>query len=188
MRVAVSQDAAGLDRSRGQTRMAEALADDHRRLAEPRLRVANGAAHVERHVVRPPVVDSNRGAHRFIGVDERGQWLVLDGHHVERVGQQVRALRHHDGEGLPHVPHHVPREHGHGERPVLVDARAPCHHGPADLGQVGGRPDRDDAGEAERLAGLDLEDAGVGVSTPDHAQVQHARPREIFEEAPGAHK
>ena len=168
--------------------MTESLAYHDRRLAEARLGVADGAAHMERRVVRPPLVDSHRGAERLLGVDEGDERLVLDGDHLEGVGQEVRALGHHHGQRLAHVAHHVPGEHGHGEGPILMDARAPRHHRPADLGQVGGCPHRDDAGALERLTGLDLQDARMGVGTPEHAQVQHARPREIVEEATGAHE
>ena len=118
-------------------------------------------------------------------VNARGQRLVVHHDHVRRVFGDIARARDDDGDRLADEtdlvlrqrPRHVNlldrgMRHVKGKRAVA--------HG---LGQVGLRQHGDDAGEFPRLRRVNAFDQRVGVLAAHEGRVQHARHREVVDEA-----
>lgn len=106
----------------------------------------------------------------LVGPGDHGQGLVLDGDRGQCGGGLARGLGDDHGDGVAHVAHGVPGEHGAGAgksvgvgREVALDPAGypdagQRHH----VGEVGGGGHLQHAGQLLRRLGLDGEDPGVG--------------------------
>ncbi len=99
------------------------------------------------------------------------------------IGHAIGVNGDQDGDGLPHVPHFLPCEHG-----LTVRAQARCGHQRRDatleLRQILTGEDRQHPLQSGRLRAIDLEDARVGVDAPDDAEVEHPGEPLIIEVPP----
>ena len=88
--VVLGAEPARLDRHRRHAPVGRVILDDHRGLGERAIDVADDLADAPDDVARPGVHLGRPGAHRRLGVDHRGQRLVLDADELGRVGRHVR--------------------------------------------------------------------------------------------------
>ncbi len=184
--IAVRDGTARLDGRGAETRMPQALADDEMRPGHRRFRVTDGAAGHDRGVVGPALVQPRSGRERRFGRRQGRQRCVLDGHRVERVGEEREALRHHDGHRLPDVADHVPGQHGLRPRASLLRAAVGGRHVWRDRAEICGAPGEDDAGKAPGRVGGHGDEPRVGLGAPDDAEMQEPVAREVVEETPAA--
>ncbi len=180
IRVRIGEDAPGLDRHPGDPRMVQALLDDEVRRRQRGLHRAGRAPNDDGRIVGPVRVDPVVAPRRRVDRHHRREGLVVDGHRVHRVGEAIGVVRHHDGDGLADVAHHLA-----GQRDLDVGARArrAAERGrdPArDLGKVGGGEDED---TRQRPGGVraDAGDASVRVKASHHAEVKRVRPAQVVE-------
>jgi len=97
--------------------------------------------------------------------------LELDDHSLDRIRQTVRIISDHGGDGLPDVPHVLPREHGLA---IRAQARGRDERGDRrrELRQILEGEHGEDPVKATRLGSINLADARVGVRAPDHTEVE----------------
>ncbi len=103
-------------------------------------------------------------------VVDRGQRLVLDGDRAHGIARLLQRLGGDDRHGLAVVAHAVAREHGLVGELQAVGLRA---------GHVVVREHGVDAGQLQRRADVDRDDARVGVRAAQRRAVQHAGDVEV---------
>ena len=186
LRIAEGEHAARLDGHGGDPRVAQLLLHDQVGGGEGALGVADRAAHDHRGVVGPGRVDAMRASRRRLRRRDRGQGIVVDEDGVHRVAQAIRIVRDDHGHRLADVPHDVGRQHdlhvGLGAGRAAERRRDPAR----DLGQIGGRVNREHARDGARVVRRDAPEARVGVEASHDAQVRGVRPTEVVEVAPAA--
>jgi hypothetical protein len=134
----VGYEAARLERDRGVPLAADALLNDQVGRRERVLNVAR--AHVDlRRDVAIRAIEQRRGGtgHRFAGVEQRGQRLVLELDLRRRVLRHVAALGDDDRDGLSGVADAVARQR-RLEVPLHPGLRVHPDRDPGLLGHVGG--------------------------------------------------
>ncbi len=169
--VVVAEDDPRLDRSRDQTRCADARADDGAGGGEGARHVAGRAAPVQDHVAGRLVVERRRalGGGR---VDEGRQLVDLDGHPLGGVGRLLRRVGDDERDGLAHVADAPAREHrmrdGRELGALAADERERREALHLRCGQ-----DRPDARTRPRGVRVDAEQAPVRVHAADEGGVEH---------------
>ncbi|CAH0267232.1 hypothetical protein SRABI128_03297 [Microbacterium sp. Bi128] len=106
------------------------------------------------------VQQGSAGAARVLGIEDGGEHGVL---HADRAAAGIRGLRrlgHDRGDPLAHVPHDVVE---HARVVGIVGAVFVAAGGVTDVGDVGVGEHRDDAGDRERVDGVDGGDPRVRV-------------------------
>ena len=138
---------------------------------EVALDVAEAEGALQRDVVRPALGMKHRVAARrdgVLGVDHRGQQLVLHVDEVDGVLGDVAALRHHRGHGLAHVADPIRGDAVLGDRRV---GEAGQRSGL--LGGLGAGHHQHHARQRFGPAGVDALDARVRVRASQHRGVGH---------------
>jgi hypothetical protein len=188
LRIAEGEHPAGLDRHRGDPRVAQLFLDDQVGGGEGALRVADRSSHDDRGVVGPGCVNAVRASRgRFRRHDGR-QGIVVHDDGVQRVAQAVRIVRDDDGDRLADVPHDV---RGEDDLHVGLGARRAaerCRDAAGDLGQIGRGVDREDAGHGASVISRDAPEARVAVKAAHDTQVRGARAAEVVEVAAAPHE
>ena len=153
----VAPHRSGLDRRRRQALVDDALGDDDLAAAEV------GGVGVAKRITTLVPCSGNRStssSQRRLGIDDRGEWFVVDDHEVGGVGAARPVLGDHGGDGLADVAHRVRGE----ERPAHhVGEGGDGVRGEAEVGDVGAGEDGETPGTDRGLGGVDGHDAGVGV-------------------------
>ena len=126
-----------------------------------------------------PALNSPGGAS---AVGEFGQSLDLDRHQIGGVLGGIGIGRENDGDRLADIAHAAG---GEDRLPVRIEA---FDAGEAEIdrrnaGDIGRRPDRDDARRRARRAGIDRHDAAMRMRGAHHAHVQLMRERDVRGEA-----
>ena len=103
LRIGIREDAARLDRHRGDARMVEPLLHHEVGRRQGGLRLADRAARDDGGVVGPVAVNPLAGPGRGLERGHRRERLVVDRDPVHGVGEPVRIVRHDDGDGLADV-------------------------------------------------------------------------------------
>ena len=160
--------------------------DDEVRAGHRRLGVADRALRDDRGVVRPAVVEPGRRAEGRLGRGQRGQPLIVDGHCLEPVGERVRALGHHDREGLADEADELARQHRLAPRPALLAAAVRGRHVRRDPVEIRRAPGGHHSGCLARTVEPDLDDARVSFGAPHDAEMQQAGAREVVDESSAA--
>ena len=154
----------------------DGVANDYVGLGEGRVGVATDGYPVESLVVGGVLVKLRRAfRHRRHGVDHGGQRLVADVDQLQRVLSLVAGLRHHHGNGVALVAHHVLGDGrvGHG---LHVGFRRNPGAGDGRQRALGVRAgvDRDDAGRGRGGGCVDASDASVSMGAAQDGGVHHA--------------
>ena len=130
------------------------------------------------------VVDHDPVGQRVLQVDDGLERLVVDDHRADGVGRPVAAVGHDHRDDVAHVARLVDRDrvvlrvlHVVGDRPGAGHRRDPG------VLQVGAGEHGLDAGEGQRVRGVDAGDAGVGVRAAHHPQPAGPRDDEVVDEA-----
>ena len=181
-------EAAGLERRGGLTRIREAPADDHvGRRERPR-----GVAYAHRdhgYVVRLRAGEQARRAGRervgHRGAD--GQRIVDHVDQRERVLGDVAVVGDDQRDGLAHVADDLARDRG-----LQIPLRARRSADPVGnhraIRHVGGGEHRAHAGQIERALGVDRDQPGMGMARAKHGRVQHAVDADVGDEAARARR
>ena len=124
-------------------------------------------------------MDDDPIAERVFEVDDGGQRVVLDDHHVDGVARLGVGARHDDRDRVADVRDLVDRE-----REVLgrlhVRRHGPCaRHRTPRVAEVGAAVRGDHAGHAERGRQVDAADVRVGVGAAHERDRQRAGDREV---------
>jgi hypothetical protein len=106
---------------------------------------------------------------RFVGRQDRGQFLVLDPDVVERIARDLLA----DGGDGGHL------FAGEADRAFGQDAALLVMHAPHRARRVGPGQHRLDARQRQRRRGIDGDDARMRIGAAQHRCVQHARDLEV---------
>ena len=144
----------------------------HAGLGECRFRLAVAEGAVGHHVAADRLVQGDAaGVQRLLDGDDRGQRLVLHADAFERVLGQVPVFGDHHRHGFAHVAHPVD-----GECPVLHRLLDAHHERLGPLLNVGAGQHRPHARQPERRAGIDGQQAGMGMGRTQDRGLQGAGP------------
>ena len=156
------------------------LSPDHPvRGGEVAFDVSEAERALERDVGRSPVRMEHRVAtrgDRVLGVDHRGQQLVLHVDEVDGVLGDVPALRDHRGHGLAHMADAIGRDAVLGDRRVgEAGQRARL------LGRLGAGHDQHHARQRFGPAGVDARDPRMRMRAAQHRGMGHVRKDDVVD-------
>jgi hypothetical protein len=157
--------------------------DSMRRRDKSRLRIAVAKRAVTDDVRADLRVEQGRIRFaRFLGIDDRRQWPVLDCDALQRILSGVAIARQRHRDRLADMAHPVD-----GETPVLHRRLDRDGEGPRPAARILGGDDAIDAGQRQRAFWIDREDLGLRMRRAQYRRVQCIPPhRQIVGEAPGA--
>ena len=179
--VVAADGAAGLQRHAGVPADGELEFDDVLGGAEHRIDVAIALADDR----RLGAVARRKFHRRRLRVEQRRQFLDLHRDEIGGVLGDVRVFGEHRGDRLADIAHRAVRQHRLAIRIERRDgafAKIDRRH----VGDVGGGPHRDDAGQRPRRGRIDRDDAAVGVRRAHDAHVQLMREIDVAGELAAA--
>ena len=180
-RCELSDRAARFHRGRDETLLDDAIADDHRRRVEGGFDVAARHSPVKRDVAGDLRMKLWRPGRRgLLGIDHRGQRLVVDVDELEGVVRLILGFGDHDGDGVADEPDKI-----RGQRAERCGLQIGIRDQPRagnrfqHARRVGARVHGDDAGGLLRAARVDAAETRMAVRAPQDGCVCHPGQDEV---------
>ena len=178
-RVPARHHAEGLDRHRRGAAPFHPQRQFARRGGEVLLDLAPHEGLVEQHVGAVRLVHQRAALfERLLGVEHKGQRLVVDFDRLGGIFRQRAAVGHHGGDPFARIARNVERQ----RPPRHVRRVEPGHQRQRGGGKLGAVHDVVHAGHGERRAFIDALDARGGVRAGDHRDVFHVRQLDVGDE------